>query len=573
MTNFTDNLCPNPSVEISLAGFTGLTGTSISQDTTQGFAGRTSMQVVTTGAASGQGFTTPQATVPSTATGSMSFYIMGSTGTLTVSAISGVTATVIASTQVTLSGGDYTRVVLPGLPLVSGQQMYLLVQTTNAEALTFWADAFQYEMNVTPHPYIDGSFPSCSWTGTPGLSASFQPFQFTASASGGLFLEGRASPVQEGEVFQASASGQLKLSGTELGTLVVNPVAALSQFGIWTAADMDPAVSYSEYSNAQASSGQTGWNRIFGTFYAPQQQVKSDGTVLWKRGAFAAVGFDFKSVTNTWQQSTADVQWEKAPVVAGSSPSPSAWTPPRQINTIVKPTRLNFCTNPSIEVSTAGWSAIGSAVLTRDSSITMVNGTHGLKVAVNASTDGCYITVPDLIVGDTYIVSAYVQGGPGLLDVTMACSGSSVSSANQGVPYGGNAILGIGYGQGPYGGIQAAGTDMPTGQWFRAGAVFTAQQSTVTLSFQIIAGSDISYPTAFWVDAVLVETGETLKDYFDGGFGTDYSWEQGGTAGLTRAYYYQRQEVASGAVTTALATHTPLGIVASTPQYQVPYTQ
>ena len=71
----------------------------------------------------------------------------------------------------------------------------------------------------------------------------------------------------------------------------------------------------------------------------------------------------------------------------------------------------------------------------------------------------------------------------------MACSGSSVSSAHQGVPYGGNAILGIGYGQGPYGGIQATGADMPTGQWFLPSTIFVAQQSTVMLSFQSIVGA------------------------------------------------------------------------------------
>ena len=46
---------------------------------------------------------------------------------------------------------------------------------------------------------------------------------------------------------------------------------------------------------------------------------------------------------------------------------------------------------------------------------------------------------------------------------------------------------------------------MPTGQWFNPSVVFTAQESTVTLSFRALAGSDVSYPTEFWVDAVLVE--------------------------------------------------------------------
>jgi hypothetical protein len=572
-TYYTENLCPNPSFEVDLTGYAALTGSALSRDTTQGKYGHSSMKVVTDGSRSSEGFTGPQITLPSTGTGSVSFHLMGETGTVTVSVVSGATATIIASTSVTMSGGDYQRVVLAGLSLTSGQALYFLVQTPTAQALTFWVDAVQYEMNATPHAYIDGSFPNCQWEGTAHESASFQQFQFMTSAAGGMFLEGRASPVSEGEVFQTSASGTLKLTGTEHGTVVVNPSGALTDFGIWTAADFDPAVAYIEWSNAGQSSGSAAWNRVYALAYPPQGYVASGSAVLWKRAAYAALGFTFKSMPNNSQQALSDVQFERMPISPGNNPSPSTWTPPRQITAIIKPSRLNYCPNPSIEVSTAGWTAIGSATLAQDSSIAAEQGTNSLKVTVNTSTDGCYIVISNLIVGDTYIASAYTQGGPGLQDITMAISGSSVSSANQGIPYGGNAILGIGYGQGPYGGIQAAGADMPTSQWFRPSCVFTATASSVVLSFQILAGTDIAYPAHFWVDAVLIEEGETLGAYFDGSYGTDYSWESGGTAGLARSYYYQRQEVASGAVTAALAEHTPLGIVAATPSYSVPYTQ
>lgn len=574
MTNYTDNLNTNPSFEVDLSGYVALTGTALTQETTQGFSGRNSMKVVTDGSATSEGFTGPQVTVPSTHAGSMSFYILGETGSLTVSAISGATATVIAQTQVTLSGGDYLRVVLSGLSLVSGQQMYILVQTTTAEALTFWVDAFQYEMNAAPHPYIDGSFPGCQWTGTAHESASFQQFQFMTSSSGGMYLEGRAAPVVEGQSFATSASGSMLLSGLEHGTLIVNPVGALSNFAIWTPADMDPAVSYIEWSNAGVTSGANAWARAFAMAYPPQQAIGSGNAVLWNRAAYAALGFTLKSMTSNMQQCLADVQLERMPIVPGSAPAATAYAPPRNISTIIKPSRLNFCPNPSIENSTAGFTAIGTATLSQDA-VKFVPGTgsHSLKVVVNAANDGAYVVISNLIIGDTYIVSAGVQGGAGLLDVTMSCGGTSVSSANQGIPYGGNAILGIGYGQGPYGGIQATGSDMPTGQWFMPSTSFVAAQSTVVLSFQPIAGSDVAYPTSFWVDAILFEEGETLSPYFDGSFGSDYSWETGGTAGLARSYYYQRENVAAGAVTTALAEHTPLGIVAATPTYSSPYTQ
>lgn len=572
---YTENLCPNPSFEVDLSGYSALTGTTLSQETTQGFSGRSSMKVVTDGSRSSEGFSGPQVTVPSMDSGSMSFYLMGETGTLTVSAISGATPMVIAQTTVTLSGGDYQRVVLAGLSLTAGQQMYILVQTNTAQALTFWVDAVQYEMNTTPHPYIDGSFKGCQWEGTAHESASFQQFQFMLSASGGMFLEGRATPVVEGQVFLISASGQMHLAGTETGTLVINPAGALSDFGIWTAADMDPAVSYIELSNAGQASGSNAWQRVYGLAYPPQQALASDGSVIWPRAAYAALGFTFKAMANNGQQALADVQFERMPISPGNTPVPSTFQPARAISTVIKPSRLNFVPNPSIEVSTSGWTTIGSATVSQDATKFVIGtGTHSLKVVVNAANDGAYLVIPNLIIGDTYIVSASVQGGAGLQDVTMACGGSSVSSANQGVPYGGNAILGIGYGQGPYGGIQASGADMPTGQWFLPSTVFTATQSTAVLSFRALVGSDVAYPTSFWVDALLLEEGETLGAYFDGSTsGNDYTWEQGGTAGLTRSYYYQRQNVASGAVSTALSEHTPLGIVAATPVFSSPYTQ
>jgi hypothetical protein len=574
MANYTDNLCTNPSFEVDLTGWTALTGTDLSQDTTQGYSGRSSMMVVTDGSRSGEGFTGPSVAVPSTGTGSMSFYLMGQTGTITVSAVSGATATVIASTQVTMTGGDYQRIVLAGLSLTASQQMYILVQTNTPQALTFWVDAVQYEMNATPHPYIDGSFPQCQWTGTPNESASFQAFQFMTSANGGMFLEGRATPVTLGAVFPTSASGGMLLSGLVTGTVVVNPTGALSGFGIWTSADMDPETAYIEWSNAGQATGSASWQRVYGLYYPPQQLLASDGSVRQKRAAYAALGVTFKAMANNGQQSLADVQVERQPIVPGTSPVPTSWVPPRNVSAIIKPTRLNFVPNPSIEVSTSGWTAIGTATLSKDGTKAVTGtGSSSLKVTVNAASDGAYITIPNLIVGDTYIVSAFVQGGPGLEDVTMACSGNSVSSSQLGVPYGGNFILGIGYGQGPYGGIQASSADMPTGQWFQPSTVFTAQQSTVVLSFQALAGSDVAYPTSFWVDALLLEEGETLGSYFDGSFGTDYSWEGGGTSGLTRSYYYERQEVASGAVTSALNEHTPLGILAATPVYSQPYTQ
>ena len=570
---WTLNLCPNPSFETDLTGYSPIAGTVLAQDASQGYAGHASMTVETPGAVAGEGFYGPSVTVPANGLGSMSLYVMGpANATLTVSAASGSPTSVIASTNVILLGGDYQRVILSGLPLTAGQQMYVVVQTTVAQEMNFWADAVQYEMNSPAHAYIDGSFLTCQWEGTPQESISFLPYPYGTAAFGTMHLEGRATPIAVGEIFTTSAEGTMALSGTESGTVTVNPVGALSSFGIWTPADMDPAVSYAGYSNALAFTGHTGWARSYAMFSAPQKYTASGGQVLWNRAAYMAVGFDFKAVPGNGQQNLADVQVELMPVTPGTAPAPTAWTPPRQVATVIKPTRLNFCPNPSIEVSTQGWTPVGEAVLSQDSSVA-VSGTCSLKVTLHASGDGTYIAIPDLILGDTYVVSASVQGGPGLEDVIIACSGVSTSSAQRGVPYGGNAILGIGYGQGPYGGVEANTADMPTGQWYQPSLVFTAAESTVILSFVSLPGSDVSYPTEFWVDAVLVEEGEVVSPYFDGSYGTDYSWETGSTSGLARSYFYDRNEVSAGAVSSVLAQHTPLGITSATPIFGQPYSQ
>ena len=195
---WTENLCPNPSFEVDLSGWTALTGTTLLQDVTQGRAGHASMQVETDGTVAGEGVTGPSVTIPYDGTGSMSLYILGPSGNVTVSAVSGDTATIIASTNVTLAGGDYQRVILTDLTLTFGQQMYIVVQTTTAQTMSFWLDAVQYELNSPAHAYIDGSFPTCQWEGFANESASFQPYQFGVTASGGMFLEGHATPGRRG---------------------------------------------------------------------------------------------------------------------------------------------------------------------------------------------------------------------------------------------------------------------------------------------------------------------------------------------------------------------------------------
>ena len=60
-----------------------------------------------------------------------------------------------------------------------------------------------------------------------------------------MFLEGRAAPVAQGEVFTTSAEGSMTLSGTESRHRNGQPGRrAVARSASGRRADMDPAVSY-----------------------------------------------------------------------------------------------------------------------------------------------------------------------------------------------------------------------------------------------------------------------------------------------------------------------------------------
>ena len=110
-------------VEVSLAGYTALTGTDLDQDD----AGQVRPQLHDGDdgwSVPGEGFTGPNVNCSGSGsiTGTISFYIMGETGTLTVSAVAGNSATIVSQTTVTLSGQRLPRVVLSGLALTGGQR-------------------------------------------------------------------------------------------------------------------------------------------------------------------------------------------------------------------------------------------------------------------------------------------------------------------------------------------------------------------------------------------------------------------------------------------------------------------
>lgn len=573
---YTENLCVNPSFQDGSLGYSQILNAKIALDTSRKlFGSAQSLRVVTPGVLAGEGVITAGGLIPTSAVCSASLYIQG-TGMVSVSADVNPGGIVKGTVPVSLTS-SWQRVVVENIVCTPGQTLYLTAYTTSTQAATFWISAIQIETDPTVHTYCDGDQPGCSWlSGPPGISV--QQFQFGTQAVGFTYASGNMpAAIVQGEAFFGNIVPSVSIAfGDSVFPGLVNPVAALDDFAIFEAADTDPAQTYVNINNAGVDSGTSGaYNRVFSTFYAPLDYVVSGGNILWNRAAYAALGFQFASVPAGGSQNISNVQVEILPMTAST---PSDYSLPRIINTIVIPDRLNFCTNPGIETSTSGWSALGSATLTRDATVffpdvtiyddVQTSSLHSLKITLNAPGDGAQISIADLIVGNQYTISAYVLAGAGLENITIL-SGSSSSSAatvNTGAGYGVP-----GYGTGPYGSVILSGTDLATDVWFRPFFTFIATSSVQNLQVLFTPGSDISYPAHMWVDNIMVELGDLLQPYFDGNFGPVYFWE--GTANLSRSYFYDQYFTKQNAVNNVLARHTPLGISYSTPLFKVPYTQ
>lgn len=603
---YTTNIAQNPGLQLGLSGYAGLNNATLIQSaigTGGTLFGNPGLLVTTPGAISGEGVITPASTVQVTANHSASIYIQGTIlpGSVTIYVVSNPGGVILGSAPVTLTDA-YQRVVVNNFPAVASNTLSIVVSTTSMETVQFWITNVQIEADATSHPYCDGGQPGCAWVSTVG-GASLQQYQNTIEAVSNI-VDG-ASIVYaliKGEIFNAITSGASDRDRSALVTTVTapGPAGALTDFAVYSLTDPDPAQTYTSWNNTGASVPTSGYVRSFGIFYPPQDYFVSGGSKLYSRAAYMAAGWQFSGMPNNQKVILTDAQVEVLPVTTGfSAASPSTYNVPRSIDTIIKPNRLNYCPNPSFETSIAGWTPVGSGVLTQDATTSVgeiiqlddqvaSTGNSSLNVATtNPSGDGASIQITNLIAGDTYIVSAYVQADANVADILMSCvnGATSVVHGNSGTGYdvggygsgfyGGNPPVGGSdfYGSGLYGtglfGLSIISSSIPVQQWFRIYTTFQPTDSVATLQFTAVTSS----ATDFWIDAVLVEPGEVLGFYFDGDFGVNYFWETGGTPGLTRSYFYDEYFVKSQAVLNVLGHHTPYGISFTAPQYFIPPTQ
>jgi hypothetical protein len=583
---YSTNLVPNPSVEVGLTGYAALSGATISQTSQDALSGQYSMSVTTPGLVSGEGFTAPSVTftgvvVPS----SMQLGLSGESGILLVSAV--VTGTgVIAQVTVNLTPAWQT-VTLNGLAISSGATAYLVVQTSSPQPLTFLADAFQYEPESPAHPYIDGSLPGCSWTGTPNASSSTRAYQYTQSFSGGSAASGSImlAPIGTAYPIQLPAGGSVatgSIGGEGASKIVeVSPFASFGDFAIFPIGSpdpnsLDPARTYAGWNNAgiAANGASPGYVRPWGIFYPPLDYYASQGQLLWPRAQFMAMGIQLGSVPSAAKVYLTGAQVELMPLAGVTgldlTPAPSPYDFPRAVHTIIKPTRLNYAPNPNFAVSNAGWNTYGSATLSPTGS-----------AVFTSTSDAIALTITGLITGDDYTASLNVALPAGAADLRL-----SVGSQSGGIP-GADGV-----------------TDLEGGN-FTPELTFTAPASTVLLYvFPVLAtvfesgtyydegaygegfyGVAEAFPIGLDLSQILIEAGQVVGTYFDGDgplprtaisgvpFYPEYAWEEGGTAGLSRSYYYDQRGPNHVVIDDILTRQVPVSISAADALYLTPPSQ
>ena len=515
------------------------------------------MQVVTPGLVAGEGFYGPSTLFGSPQTGAISAYFWGETGEIQVSAVANPGGQVLSSVILELTP-TWPRAVLDALSIPADAELYILVQTTSAEVLTFYVDAVQYEPVSPANPYIDGDSYGCQWIGTPGLSSSEALAENPIFPVGGVYAEGTINIVVPGTTSVITYVTGFTTAAGSITITVVAPLCAMDDFAMYEAGDPDPAMTYVGMNNAGTSSGESTYKRIWGIFYPPVDYPVSSGANLWNRAAYMALGFGFTGIPAGAAANVTQVQAEICPLdgTADTAPAPSAYDTPRAVHVSVTPTRLNYCPNPSAEVSASGWQALGNAWVGQSTAqhylITeqwdgqqLSNNDSSIIVETYSLSDGAEIEITDLFAGDTFIASGYIW-----------CQNPSMTGVELVFPDGSGTVLDSG-----------VDTSDPSG-WLRPWVVFQANASVVNLGWM-----PLGYYGTFWIDDVLVENGSVLGTYFDGNFASpDYMWEANGTAGLSRSYYYESYALKQAVVDTIISQHVPVGIQAAAPVYLVPPT-
>lgn len=353
------------------------------------------------------------------------------------------------------------------------------------------------------------------------------------------FSSGNAFAYELGAGDIGPVSGHLDVGLTGgVFIFVGGDVAGLTDFAFFAAAEADPARAIATDDNNGTVTGGVGsaWTRHSMVFTPPREHR------AWKRAAFAAVGFVYKSMPTVTVQHLDDVQFEIAPV---DTTVPQTFDPARTLNVRVRPTRLNHSTNPSFEIDTTDWTVEGGSIsrITTDAA----QGTACLQATgLSATTSAVRHVVRSLVPGRIYIASVYLR---------------SMDTGDAAIEVHGDRATVGGIATGPRT-WQTAVIGSPDPDWRRVWVSFTADSAVASVYVRSLGAATVL------IDGLLIEEGNGLGVYFDGASGVpDYAWETTGVAGKTRSYYYRNKTERHYALNKTLRENVAQGIFIGDPEY------
>jgi hypothetical protein len=365
----------------------------------------------------------------------------------------------------------------------------------------FTLDGKTYTYGYARALAFSSSIPDYSGTINPG-DRGFKPLAFSKGR-----VTVRVRPATTNLLLTRSPTHQWVNGRVSVVVGGVPSVGALTDFAVWLPTQSDPQQFYVETATALTSGGVgESYNRHSAVF-VPRRDAK-----------YLGVGTKVLNVPTkaSGPHYVQKFMLEKAHL-GGTFPS-APYSKAREIRVTVKPDRLNYSVNPRLAIDTTNWTGVAREA----------RGVYFIgAVTGNTVTH----TVPNLVVGRTYVASLYADA-----DETSSVTPSISSGAT----------------------MLAASSAQVSASPGRVSVVFTATATTVVLQVVVSSLTTNLYQT-------LVERGTTVRPYFDGSSNADTIWERGGTIGKTRSYLYTNRASRYDAIKRVLKENVPMGIGVAEP--------
>ncbi len=205
--------------------------------------------------------------------------------------------------------------------------------------------------------------------------------------------------------------------------------------------------------------------------------------------------------------------------------------------------RTNLITNPGFETGTTGWSINSPTTATRvNTGVGIITGSYALEATIAATSNWGLDYLVTTVASTQYIMSAYITLISG--DTTGLTMEASDGSGGRG--------------------SKSIASLLVTNTPVRVDLSWTSSTTPFPTRFNIRRSSAGSSAAVVRVDAVMVEQGTTLGDYFDGSFNPagDFSYAWTGTANASTS-------IQRGAAVAGWSAFTPANITQVTSQKYV----